>query len=585
MSNVVHPGVVLAGNYQVEQLLGEGGMGLVVAARRVTDDKLVALKCMLPQALAFPQALQRFMREGKVLARFAGENLIRLVDHGMLGNGAPYFAMEYVDGIDLSKLVRQYGALSVRNAVEFVLQACIGVAEAHRCGIVHRDLKPSNLLLTQRDDGSPLIKVLDFGLSKILAEEGNEPSPSQTQTTGTMGTPAFMSPEQARSAKHVDERADVWSLGGILYYLLTAGLPFPAQATAEAFAKLLYEEPVPVRDAAPWVKPELEAVILRCLQKDVAKRQQSVDALVSDLEPFAGGDSAANRSMVAWSKVIIDGPEDLDVGLVLQQRTTMTFDSLELLAGPSITPADLPACAQPESRRKKRDDENRGSVMMAAVIGMIVGACIIGGAISFFGEGMNSAATQLTSQPDSPAPAATVPVPAPTPVATPVAVPVPAPTPVATPVAVPESVDRASSGGAEVGATPHDAAPVLVKSPGQESAKDSDAEQADNSKRARVRQDHSPTASSPRSSRRSKSKRGSRRNQRKNAKSSRSEKSSKSARSSRSAQSARAVRRSRSVKTQDLGKTELSGKTAKPKESEKKARPRPEKSDPFGTIH
>ena len=358
-------------------------MGVVVAAHHLELDCVVALKFMLPQALSFPQAAQRFMREGQVLQRFESENMTRVLDTGVLENGAPYFAMEYVDGLELSKLVRQYGALSINDSVDFVLQACKGVAEAHRCGVVHRDLKPGNLLLTQRPDGSTLIKVLDFGLSKLLSEEeDDEPSVSQTQTTGTMGTPAYMSPEQARSAKYVDERADVWSLGAILYHLLTASLPFPAQATAEAFAKLLYDEPVPLRETSPWVPAELEEIILRCLRKDPDERFQNVAEFVAALEPFAAGGAYYESPPAPQDSVIIDGPKDLDVPSVLQQRTTLSFDSMDVVVGNGMSPdlvVNLPTVEPRQKRTGKR------TAILAAVAGMIVGGCLIAAAVLFLG--------------------------------------------------------------------------------------------------------------------------------------------------------------------------------------------------------
>jgi hypothetical protein len=374
----VQAGAVLAGTYEVQRLLGEGGMGVVVAARHLAREQIVALKFMLPMALAFPQAVERFLREAKVLSVLQSEHLATVLDVGVLDNGAPYFAMEYLDGVDLGKLVRQYGALSIADAVELVMQTCAGVAEAHDHGVVHRDLKPSNLLLTQRADGAPLVKVLDFGLSKILAPDDDDswPASTQTQTTGTMGTPAYMSPEQARSAKNVDLRSDIWSLGAILYHLLSARLPFPAQATAEAFARLLYDAPVPLRESAPWVSVALEGIILKCLQKDADERYQSVGELIDDLRPFRGVEhaSAGNEGVT-----VHHGPKKLDVSVVLQQRTMAAFEPLSLAFAGTL------AQGQVEALLPKPVSRTRRLALMAALGGLLVGGGIFIGAAFFAG--------------------------------------------------------------------------------------------------------------------------------------------------------------------------------------------------------
>lgn len=387
MATLVQPGTILAGSYEVDRLLGEGGMGIVVAARHLPSGRTVAIKLMLPMALSFPQAVQRFVREAKVLSLIDSEHVAKVLDVGVLDSGAPYFAMEYVDGVDLGKLVRQYGALSVGDAVDFVLQACAGMARAHEHGVVHRDLKPGNLLLAQRDDGSALIKVLDFGLSKVLSQDLDEGARvNQTQTTGTMGTPAYMSPEQARSARDADRRSDIWSLGAILYHLLSARLPFPAQATAEAFAKVLYEEPMPLCEAAPWVPVKLENVILRCLQKDMDRRYQRIEELISDLEPLARTGASEPASGQAGPR-IVHGPRKLDVSSVLQQRTVASFEPLSLAFAGTLAQHHVTLPPPPRIRRMRK------AALMALMASMLVGGGILVGAVLFAGRSTPAAAT------------------------------------------------------------------------------------------------------------------------------------------------------------------------------------------------
>ena len=209
----VRPGDVLAGKYRVDRVLGVGGMGVVVAATHLQLQQRVALKFMLDAGLAQPTQVERFGREARAAVRLRSDHVARVLDVGTLETGSPYIVMEYLDGSDIGSVLEQRGAMPVDMAVDCVLQACDAVAEAHALGIVHRDLKPRNLFLTTRNDGRALVKVLDFGISKHTT--GSDLS--LTRTTEIMGSPSYMSPEQFRSAKLVDERTDIWALGAILY--------------------------------------------------------------------------------------------------------------------------------------------------------------------------------------------------------------------------------------------------------------------------------------------------------------------------------------------------------------------------------
>jgi serine/threonine-protein kinase len=258
-------------------------MGIVVAARHTQLEQRVALKFLLPAACEAPGAIARFLREGKAAARITSEHVARVVDTGVLDNGAPYLVMEYLEGADLGAITVQRGPLHFAEAVEYVLQACEAIVEAHQLGIVHRDLKPANLFLSRRKDGSPLVKVLDFGISK--AEGG-----SQTQLTSTsmlMGSPRYMSPEQMVSAKDVDARTDVWALGVILYELVT-GRPVWQADTVQGLCALIATAPAPpLRQHAPLAPALLEEAVFRCLAKSPEQRLKSVADLALALEPIA----------------------------------------------------------------------------------------------------------------------------------------------------------------------------------------------------------------------------------------------------------------------------------------------------------
>jgi eukaryotic-like serine/threonine-protein kinase len=286
MSSPVNVGDILAGKYQVERVLGVGGMGVVVSAKHLTLGERVAIKFLLPAALARNDVVERFFREGRAANRLRGEHIARVHDVGRLETGAPFLIMEYLDGNDLGAILREKGPFSVETSVDYVLQACEALAEAHSAGIIHRDLKPSNLFLITRIDGSPSVKLIDFGISKVSLPGGAEGAEGEmTATAVMMGSPLYMAPEQMASARDVDGRADIWSLGIILHTMLTGTPPFRAPSVMQVYELIVLGAP-PIRKTRADVPAGIEAAILKCLQKDRRQRYANVGELADAIAEF-----------------------------------------------------------------------------------------------------------------------------------------------------------------------------------------------------------------------------------------------------------------------------------------------------------
>jgi serine/threonine-protein kinase len=276
-------GQTFAGKYRVETLLGKGGMGLVLGARHIKLDEPVAIKVLRSTMLEVPGMATRFLREARAACKIKSLYVVRVTDVDILEDGIPYMVMEYLEGTDLLGLRRQAHTFGIAEAVGYILEACDAIAEAHSLGIVHRDLKPSNLFLHRYKDGRTAIKVLDFGISKVEAPDEQE----TTKSGQMMGSPKYMSPEQMRSMSDVDGRSDIWSLGVILYELLTGQAPFLADTTARVCALVLHSAPVPPSTLRPEIPPGLERAIMRCLEKDPDRRFATVAELMDALAPFS----------------------------------------------------------------------------------------------------------------------------------------------------------------------------------------------------------------------------------------------------------------------------------------------------------
>lgn len=290
----VLPGETFGGKYRVERLLGRGGMGVVVAARHLDLEERVAIKFLVGEPS--DDAVARFTREARAAVKVKGEHLCRVFDFGRLDSGEPYIVMEYLEGVDLAQKLEAEGPQPVAQVARWLVEICDALASAHSLGIVHRDLKPANVFLAKRSDGSTVAKVLDFGISKL-------PVPSSMTTSSMlMGSPAYMSPEQMESARDVDARADLWSLGALAYELLSGKPPFAADSMFELVVKVREQPPPPLAG----VPPSFARVVVKCLEKNPNDRYATVADLVTDLLQHVPPDVADLAARLARTPVVDD---------------------------------------------------------------------------------------------------------------------------------------------------------------------------------------------------------------------------------------------------------------------------------------
>lgn len=277
-------GEVLGGKYRVLELLGVGGVGFVIAATHLGLDSTVALKFLKPEFVSNKEALRSFTLEAGASFKIHSEHVVRVHDVDVLPNGMPFIVMELLRGRDLRRLLQRQRTLTVERAVDFAMQGCEALAAAHALQIVHRDVKPENLFIIDSDD-SGFVKMLDFGIARVSAATNS--FGGITPSMVAVGTPPYMSPEQIRGSRHLDARTDQWSLGCVLYELLTGTSPFARPSIMQSCAAVLEDEAAPLREARPDLPKELEHVVMRCLRKSAAERFRDVAELAVALAPFS----------------------------------------------------------------------------------------------------------------------------------------------------------------------------------------------------------------------------------------------------------------------------------------------------------
>jgi len=283
------------GSYRLLALIGRGGMGRVYLAEHVKLGRKVALKLLRPDYAARRESVRRFFQEARAVNTIRHRNIVDVTDLVDLGDGRVFIIMELLSGANLGELMRREGPLPLHRAIGILMQVCDALEAAHREGIVHRDLKPDNIFILDREGERDTVKLLDFGVAKLLYSASVDGDPSLHTVEGAVvGTPAYMSPEQAAGSS-VDHRSDIYSLGAIMYELFTGQRVFEAKSFGEFVLKHLQEIPVPPRDLRPAanVPPALESVILRCLEKKPENRYKSVAELRADLMKILAGENTA----------------------------------------------------------------------------------------------------------------------------------------------------------------------------------------------------------------------------------------------------------------------------------------------------
>jgi serine/threonine protein kinase len=432
----VEIGTVFLNKYRVDAIIGHGGMGVVAECTHLALGERVAIKMLRKDVLLDAEAVERFQREAQAAAKLKSEYVARVSDVGTFEGNIPYMVMEFLEGHDLGQLLEQRGVLPVPWATELIMQTAEALAEAHSLGIVHRDVKPTNLFVTWRPDGSALIKVLDFGISK--SPMGTDMQLTQTQSL--LGTPAYMSPEQMRSARLVDWRSDIWSLGSVLYELLEGRRPFEADSFSEMCVKVAVDAPAPMVNTPI----ELQPVILKCLAKSPDQRYATMAELGHALVPFVQDQHQAQRLVERMTRVLRrsshnwDGDSSVktptDNSGVVRQAQPQWRSKSEPIARPlgdrsspiqRRDPSE-PVAAVPNTIMNHRPQ--RRGFMIVIGVGVLFGAGIAAAVALGNSENEKAKRPPVVDQapvvvpPPKPAPPAPVPAPIPTPVPAPVVV-------------------------------------------------------------------------------------------------------------------------------------------------------------------
>jgi serine/threonine protein kinase len=369
--------------YEILGTLGQGGMGVVYKARHLRMKRLVAVKVIRHDRGISQEAIQRFNKEIEAAAQLTHPNVVMAFDADEV-DGTLYFVMEYIEGIDLSKLVQQKGPLPVAEACDYIRQAALGLQHAHDRGLVHRDIKPSNLLLTNAEG---LVKILDLGLARLQEPMSQQPASQLTGSGTVVGTPDFMSPEQARDSRSVDIRSDLYSLGCTLYFLLTKGVPFPEGTYTEKLLKHCMDEPRPITQLRSDLPEPVVAIVHRLMAKKPDERFQTPLELADALEPFGLPPRNMSRTRMGFSTADQPWP-GAGSGIVPPRKSPGALMATEFNVPSPTTPDSTrsPALLTEEPTEKLPDTLHRAPAppRRFALVGILLVLLLGGAAAAFF---------------------------------------------------------------------------------------------------------------------------------------------------------------------------------------------------------
>lgn len=356
-------GRTLQDKYRIEELLGSGGMCDVYRAIHLAMGKEVAVKILKP-ALAVDETIaRRFEQEARAASRIHHPHAINVTDYGIADGGTPFIVMEFVKGVTLGELLRKDGALPIERAANILRQACGALDEAHSVGVVHRDIKPDNIIIAEYD-GSDWVEVVDFGVAKVL-EDVNRRS-DLTGANIIVGTPRYMSPEQCEE-KPVDARSDIYSLGVVLYEMLSGEAPFKGDSSTRLLVAHASEPPAPLSEKRPDLPAELTAVVMRALEKDPARRPQTAGEFTRQFEEAAGlGQPAqAGAGRGAFSRISVPLGEE-DPAVSAQDSGATTLDDEATLVRPRTDKASIPPLDTPKFQNVDTPYDQQGLNARAA---------------------------------------------------------------------------------------------------------------------------------------------------------------------------------------------------------------------------
>ncbi len=390
MTEAVMEGRVLAEKYEITRLLGQGGMGAVYEARNHLGKRFAVKLLLKPELIHDPQLIQRFFREAKASASIESEHIVEVYDTGVdPSTNFPFIIMEMLKGEDLEHTINRVGALNPIASARVISQAANGLGAAHAAGIVHRDIKPANIFMTMRGPGDLVVKILDFGIAKQAVEQLSSQDAGLTKTGSMLGTPLYMSPEQARGLRNIDLRTDIWSLGMCLYESLSGRTPWGSVDTlGDLILSICARDVMPLQEVAPWVPNELAAVVHRALTRDPLQRTGNCQQLIEQLVPFTGNAMTITPDILTG---VADGQRNAGQGPRIDLAAISSVSAVT-----SSQPGNQPARMTTSPGHHLTGGATTGQIERKSSTGMYIGIGIA--AVVLLGAG-GFAVVKMTSKP------------------------------------------------------------------------------------------------------------------------------------------------------------------------------------------